>query len=343
MTLAPITGTWGQYDEGYFYLTQSYRVARMHGKAPSHGDSLIMAIALHNIGTIFTELGQFEVALDHLNASAKISEQINDREGKAYSFDELGELYRRKNDLGESEKYLLIAMQEARRLKIKFVIPRIQSHLAGLYQDKKDYKKSLLYYDSVIAEHAAINNKFGLAESDLGKGRVMAGSGNFEDALRLYTRGLHTAKEINARNLELACYKEMSLLYEKKNDFSKALSFLKDHNTLRDSIFSGSTLEKLRQNQIRFELENKDTEIAALSQARLRQNSEIKRQELISNILVIVVALTVILLFTVYRSGRRRKRINGLLLEHQEEIKKRSVELETAEPGERQILFNHFT
>jgi len=28
----------GQYEEGYFYLTQSYRVARMHG---SHGDSLI--------------------------------------------------------------------------------------------------------------------------------------------------------------------------------------------------------------------------------------------------------------------------------------------------------------
>jgi signal transduction histidine kinase len=38
--------------------------------------------------------------------------------------------------------------------------------------------------------------------------------------------------------------------------------------------------------------------------------------------------LAAILLFTVYRSGRRRIRINKMLLEHQAEIKKRSVELE---------------
>ena len=50
----------GQYGEGYFYLTQSYRIVRNHGNVPNHEDSLVMAIALHNIGTVFTELGQFE-------------------------------------------------------------------------------------------------------------------------------------------------------------------------------------------------------------------------------------------------------------------------------------------
>ena len=49
---------------------------------------------------------------------------------------------------------------------------------------------------------------------------------------------------------------------------------------------------------------------------------------MIRNILVVAIALTVILLFTVYRSGQRRIRINKLLLEHQEEIRKRSQELE---------------
>jgi signal transduction histidine kinase len=39
-------------------------------------------------------------------------------------------------------------------------------------------------------------------------------------------------------------------------------------------------------------------------------------------------ALTAVLLFSIYRSGRRRIRINRLLMDHQAEIKKRSVELE---------------
>ena len=318
----------GEYDDGYYYLTESYLIASKHFEVPHHDDSLIMAIALHNIGTVFTELGQFDIALAHLSASFKLFQKLKFNGGTPYAFDELGELYRRKKELDQSEKYLFDALFEARKQKIRVLIPNIQSHLAKLYLDKKDFDKSLLYYDSVIAQHTNINNKFGLAECDLGKGKVMLRSGNFEEALKFYFKSLSASKELNARNLALSCYQELASLYEVKNDFQKSLSYLKQHDTLRDSIFSEASLEKLFQNQVRFETVNKDTEIASLSQARLLQTFELKRQELIMDILVIVVALTGILLFTVYRSSTRRKRINGLLLEHQEEIKKRSVELE---------------
>src|SRR6478609_5607272 len=58
------------------------------------------------------------------------------------------------------------------------------------------------------------------------------------------------------------------------------------------------------------------------------RKEELKKQGMVTNILVVAVALTVILLFTVYRSGQRRIRINKLLIEHQEDIKRRSQELE---------------
>ncbi|NOT75867.1 MAG: tetratricopeptide repeat-containing sensor histidine kinase [Cyclobacteriaceae bacterium] len=318
----------GEFEEGYFYLTQGYQMARTHQKVPSYDDSLVMSICLHNIGTIFTELRQFDIALSHLQASAKISEDINDPEGAPYSHDEIGDLYRLKGDYNQSEKNLLLALKEAHQLKIRFLIPRIHTHLAGLYLEKKDFKNSLVYYDSVNEHQKKINNRFGMAECDLGKGKVMARSGNFNEALDLYEKSLETAKELNARNLALACYKEMASLYEIRNDYANSLLYLKQHDALRDSIFSGAAMEKLFLNQKKFEVENKNTEIAALSKEKTEQSSEIKRQELVTNILVIAVALTGFLLLTVYRSGQRRKRINGLLLEHQEEIKKRSIELE---------------
>jgi signal transduction histidine kinase/tetratricopeptide (TPR) repeat protein len=318
----------GEYGEAYFYLTQSYRVAKNSHKVPTNDDSLIMAINLHNIGTVFTQIGQFDIALTHLQASAKLSEKLGDTEGPAYTFDELGVLYTKREDYELAERNLLKSLEEVRKLKIRILVPRIHAHIADLYLKKKDFTKALAYYDSVIREETKINNRFGLAESDLGKGMVMARSGNFDEALKLYMRSLEASRRLNARNLTLECYMELASLYEQKNDFQKSLQYFKLHDVLRDSVFSEANMEKLFQNQVRFVTENKDTEIEALSQARLEQSSEIKRQELISNILVIVFALTIILLFTVYRSGRRRKRINMLLLEHQEEIKKRSVELE---------------
>jgi signal transduction histidine kinase len=318
----------GNYEESYFYLAESYRVARKHRKAPNHDDSLVMSIALHNIGTVFTQLGQFDIALNHLKASADLSARLNDIEGPPYTYDEMGELYRRKKDQDQSERYLKDALRAARKFKIRVLIPRIQVHLARLYLDKKDFGKSLAYYDSVKSQQTSVNNRFGLAECDLGNGMVMFHSGNFESALQHYFRSLEAAKAINARNLALLCFKELATTYEAKKDFEKSLYYLKQHDALRDSIFSEASMEKLFQAQVRFAIENKDTEIAVLSEDRTRQAFEIRRQELISNILVIVVALTIILLFTVFRSGRRRKRINVLLLEHQEEIKRRSLELE---------------
>lgn len=318
----------GEYTEAYFYLTRCYQLARKHKIAPSSQDSLIMAIALHNIGTVFSALGQFDIALSHLEASAKMSDKIHDVEGPAYNHDEIGEVYRKKGSFDLAEKSLLAGLGEARRLKIRVLIAGIQSHLANLYLDKQDYARALLYYDSVRERQTKINNQFGLAECDLGMGIVMSRSGNPDAAMKLYMKSLTTSKALNARNLALMCYQELAALAEINNDYKDALFYHKQHDALRDSLFNKATMEKLVQNQLRFETENKDTEIAALLQLRQQQDSEMRRQELVSNILVIVAALAMILLYSVYRSGSRRKRINQLLLEHQEEIKKRSIELE---------------
>ena len=37
----------------------------------SHQDSLILAIILHNMGSVFTQLEQFDIALGYLAASEK--------------------------------------------------------------------------------------------------------------------------------------------------------------------------------------------------------------------------------------------------------------------------------
>lgn len=318
----------GEYEDGYFYLTQSYNVAKTHNKIPSREDSLVMAIALHNIGDIFMEVGQFDVAQSHINASEKISISIKDIEAKAYNYNILGELYRRKGEFDQSEKFLLTSLNEAKRLKIGVLIPDIESHLGRLYLDKKEYHKSLTYYDSAIAFQSDINNRFRQAECYLGKGMVMSMSNNYAEAARFYTKCLEGAKALHARNLQASCYRELAGLSEIRKDYQTALQYHKQHDELRDSLFSEAIMEKLFQSQVRFETANKDLMIEALNEAQQEQSSELHKQELVLNVLVILIALTVLMLFTVYRSGQRRKRINVLLLEHQEEIKRRSAELE---------------
>lgn len=318
----------GEYDEAYSNLVQGFRIAKNAPRVPKAIDSLTMLVALHNMGTLFTELSQYDIAFQHLLASQAISEAIDDEDGPAYFHDEVGELHRKKGEFEKAEKDLLKAQGEARRLKIRFLLPRIQTHLANLYLDKGDYNRALLYFDSVRSGQTNINSPFVLADCDLGTGQVMAKLGNYPEALRRYQAALKTSRQLNARNLTLSAYNAMASVYEIMKDYQKALSFHRQHDALRDSMFSKTAMERLLSEQIRFTTMNKDLEIEALSQLQQQQTSEIRRQELVQNVLVVVAVLSIFLLYTVFRSGRRRKRINRLLLEHQEEIKRRSLELQ---------------
>lgn len=312
----------GEYDEAYYYFTQSYRIAS------ALKDSLRMTIALHNVGRVFKELGQYDRALDHLSISQKMSRDIGDMEGIPYSYDEIGDVMLRKGEYDSALNILINSMKIAREQKVNVLLPRTLTKIANIYLYNKDYRKALAYYDTTYALHERTNNRFGIAEVELGRGLVYLDQQKFDEASRFFNRSLAIAKETNARKLEINCFQQLSKLLEQKGDYKKSLEYFKQYKQLEDSLFSKDMQEKLFRDQMRFETEAKDTQIAALSRARDIRDDQIKKQEFIRNILVVVMALSVILLATVYRSGQRRRQINMLLLQHQEDMEKRSEELE---------------
>lgn len=311
-----------EYDEAYNYFTQSYRVAN------ARKDSLRMTVALHNVGRVFKELGQYDRALDHLKISKRMSENINDREGIPYAYDEIGDVMLRLEKYDSALQTLTRSLRLTREQNLHVLEPKTLAKLATIYLHNKNHQTALAYYDTTYQLHAKTNNRFGIAEVSLGRGVVFLDQKQYDEALKFITNSLAIAKESNARILKIRCYTMLSELWEAKGDFKKALGYFKQYKQLDDSLFSQDMQEKLFRDQMRFATEAKDSQIAALSRARDIKDDQIKRSEFIRNILVVVMALSVILLATVYRSGQRRRQINTLLLQHQEDMEKRSEELE---------------
>ena len=312
----------GEYDDAYLYFTQSYVIAKRKN------DSLNMAIALHNVGRVFKELGEYDLALNHYALSLKISMQVDDEPALPYYYDEFGDVQMRKGNYDSALNALqkaLAYIDEQNRQELK---PKALSKLASINLFKKDYDQALAYYDSTRALYEKTNNQFGIAEVNLGRGIVYLEQGDYDQAEKYIEASLADARRFNARILEIACYKNLHTIWEKRGDYRKALAYFKQYETLEDSLFSQEMLQKLYRDQIRYETEARDLEIAALSQKDARQKDALKREEFIRNILAIVFGLCILLLATVYRSGQRRKEINKLLLQHQHEMETRSEELE---------------
>ena len=312
----------GEYDEAYFYLTQSFNIAKQIN------DSLRMAVALHNVGRIFIALGQYDRALDHLGISRNISKKIDDPEGEPYYYDEVGNLQLSLGYYDSALVDLRYSLKLTRQQKLHELEPVTLVRIATAYLQKGDFQKSFAYYDSAYVTHQKTNNNFGIAEVELGRGKVYLKQGNYDASEKLIERSLAIANKLNARVLGIQCYQNLYLIWEKRGNYNKALQYFKQYKALEDSLFSQEMQQKLYRDQVRFETESKDSKIAALNMTIAAKQKDAKREEFIRNILVVVFALSVILLLTVYRSGQRRKQINRLLLKHHDEMEKRSEELE---------------
>lgn len=312
----------GEYDEAYYYFTQSYRMAN------HKSDKIKMAVALHNVGRVFKVLGQYDRAKSHLELSRKMSKEANDILGEPYSLDELGDLMIRRGKYDSALLLLKESFVTLRVIKDPILEPRAYARIATVYSRMGEFSTAFSYYDSALQSYAKTKNRLGTAEVELGRGQIYAQQNKFLEAKFAFEKSLAIAQELNARTLEIRCYNNLSKLWENKGDYKKSLEYYKSFKLLEDSLFSQEMNEKLFRDQMRFETESKDTQIAQLSRLEALQKSEIKKQEFIRNIFVVVAALAGILLITIYRSGQRRRRINKLLLEHQEEMEKRSAELE---------------
>ena len=312
----------GEYDEAYHFFLQSYRYSS------ALRDSFLMTVTLHNIGRVFKELGQYDRAMEYLNVSRKMSLRIKDAEGEPYSLSEIGDTQLRRGQYDSALYNLRRTLDLSRKQNLRVLLPKSMINIAQILVKQKKYQEALMYYDTAYQLYDKTKDRFGIAEVNVGRGLTYLSMERYDQALDAIQSSLRDARALNARILELQCFQHLATLWEKRGDYRKALDNFKAYEQLEDSLFSLDMQSKLSRDQVRFETESKDDQIAALSQERKAQRSEMKKQEFVRNILVVVMALSGILLVTVYRSGQRRRKINKLLLQHQEEMEKRSEELE---------------
>ena len=312
----------GKFEEAYFHTKKAYEWSL------SIKDTLSMAIAMHNLAVIYSNLGRLDIALQHFSISAKFSEAVHDIEGPVYNFYETGRAYLLAGEYSKAENQLANAISDSKKLGVSIVIPKAYQAMAEVLLKTKKYKECLLYYDSAINLFNGVENFFGQAECNLGKSRVFAAQGKYKEANEIALGSLKKSIELKAQVLEFDCNQALSECAEKQGDFKNALLYTKRAQQTRDSLTSINVMSQVFEGEFEMRSQKKDAEIASLNKLKEQSASELKRQEFLRNIFAVVFALTIVLLYSVYKSGRRKVEMNDLLIQHQAEIEKRTQELE---------------
>lgn len=206
------------FDSAIIYLTRTLQYAETNQK------TALLIRTFNYLGIAWEGKANYSKALKYYFRALKKSNQVNDSSYILKSLNNIGVVYLIKNDYLLSEKYLLQAYKIANLIKSE--IGLIDYNLAIIYLEKKEYKKALNKFESVLIEDINSKNQKNIAETYNNIGLCYLKLNDLKTGELYLNKAFEIRDRINDENGMRNSYADLALLHIKNKQFDKALSFL---------------------------------------------------------------------------------------------------------------------
>ncbi|HEY9178737.1 MAG TPA: tetratricopeptide repeat protein [Flavipsychrobacter sp.] len=297
-------GLQGDYDEGLDELNKAYAIARQIK------DKRLEARVLNNFGNIYRETGDFARALNYFEEALAINEDLGDEVAGSVNLTSIAQLLYDLNDFDSALDYALRCMPIFEKAHDTNRVTTIYNVLGNIYFKREEYEEARSYFEKNLdnAEHGSAAYLIALGGmgkvhyrlSDFTKarkcledalreaieqdnaevqiicnyylGRMQMDEGDYRQALTYLNFAFEMAEDYTRKHDMMSLHETLSVLYDRMGNIPSAFYHLKAYEQLKEEIFQQTTLNKLRNLQIRqkVQLTQKEKEVAERT-AQLKQ------------------------------------------------------------------------
>ena len=178
---------------------------------------------LMEVGIGYLNLNDYTQALHYFDYARKIFENINDDNGIAKIFNNIGNIH---NRLGNYEKALDFHFRSLRlyeKLAIKEGIAESVNYIGMVYQNLKKFPESLDFYNRALQINYEINDLEGASKSLNNMGNIMLSMANFEQALTYYQKSLNLKDELENQYGKAVTMNNIGMVYQGLKQYEQAL------------------------------------------------------------------------------------------------------------------------
>ena len=234
------------------------------------GNELNLTINLTNISNLYYDLGDYDTALEYALKCQPIFEKYNDNSRLVSIYNTLGDIYFKKNYFEESLKYF----QKTQEITEEETQGRslADSGVGKVYYRLNDFENAKKYLDRALKAAKELDNPEAEIVAEFYIGRLHVRHGNLDLALEFLEHAYDLAKDSLRRHDLMSIHEFLSDLYDRMSNIPKAFYHLKAYEKLKEEIFQQATLNKLRNLQIKNQIEvaKKEKEVAERT-AELKQ------------------------------------------------------------------------
>ena len=298
-------------------LQESYKL-QLEAKLLMPKDSL-SAIFNINDELIYSQLStdSFAIAPERLKIENKsIAAQTNDplQQIFCYYYD-LPVQLKTPNGRKTAIKNLHKSIRLAQQINDKNIECSIKANLALAFQGEEQLDSAIYYYQEIIPYFKSEDRNDKLLNLYINLGDLYEIDHNYENSINFYNKALSLSEETQSKEANALIKRSLAGSYLSLKNYKKSASLYNDYVTLNDSISELANSEKLSELQAKYDLAQKEKEIAQKEVA----NERMQKISIFLGGLAIVVGLLGLGFY--YRQKKRR-----IIAEQAESIEKQRAD-----------------
>jgi len=197
---------------------------------------ILLGYAINNIGYVYQQKGNYDLALEYYNKNLKIQEKIGDKKGMALTLNNIGFVYSSRGNISDALDYFKKSMTIQSELNNKKGIALNLNNMAYVFRGQGDIPKALDFFWKSYRIREDINDKQGMAQSLNNIGAIYFDLSEYEKALEIHEKSLAIKNEIGDKNGIAYSLNNIGAVFQQKKDFDKAIEYFEKSLLIRTEI-----------------------------------------------------------------------------------------------------------
>jgi serine phosphatase RsbU (regulator of sigma subunit) len=292
---------------------------------------------LKAIGIAYLHLDDYSTAEKHLRIALGIASKYHMDLQVANVSISLGNALKEQKDFTNAIKYYEKSLQIARKLNNQRLIAGNFNNLGNAMRNLKKNERALEYFKKALEINILSNNLLWQSYNYHNIGNVYSDLGRPTLAITYFLKANNIKRELGESLSLKTGYEALSIAYSMLNDFGNAYSYLKKFIKIKDSLNVLEQANLLKDLEVKYEAEKKQTEIERLHMSadlqKLKNDSLSMQNQKNRNISVLSIFAALSLLIGVgvlWKTNRKRREINTVLNLKNKEIELANTSLQHA-------------
>lgn len=199
--------------------------------ALERGDAVAQMQVQHQIGFIYYNRNNFDLALHHFRISLELAQKSENPQGEALALNRIGNVLHLKTNYLQALDYYNSALELNTKNDFQPEIARTLVNIANAFSSIGQYQRSIEHFLHAMEIHEKTGDREGMAWASLGTARLFKLLGLYDKAMQYTETALGLYRELERETGKTTgvtlCLNELGSVYQKMGNFDRAQEYVK--------------------------------------------------------------------------------------------------------------------